>query len=448
MQGNSRRDEGHRRVSLAGVDSTGQWEIRMSEYEHKREAGPAACLIVFCTRSSLFFLFLLHATGLWASTLQVGSDKPYKTIRAAAAAAHDGDIVAIDSGVYAGDVATWRAKNLTVRGIGTSRPHLRADGVNESGKGIWVAQGANFVAENIEFSGATVPDQNGAGIRLESSGNVVIRNCYFHGNENGILGGGDTSTNVTVENSIFENNGYGDGYSHNIYIDYANSFTLRFSYSHKAKIGHNVKSRARYNYILYNRIMDEQTGTASYQVDLPEGGQAYLIGNIIQQGPQASNSTIIAFAAENNNAGTLQFFLVNNTIVNDRSAGQFVSLRSGTSARLVNNIFYGPGTPWTTGGVTIVQSNNYVEPDKKNTVRLAAPDQFDYHLLPDSPCVNAGIQPGTANGYSLSPVWEYGFDAMQLTRSVVGAIDVGAYEQSGSTQDPLTPPQNLRFVSY
>ena len=37
-----------------------------------------------------------------------------------------------------------------------------------------------------------MPDKNGAGIRLEGHG-LVVRNCYFHDNEDGILtdGGGD-----------------------------------------------------------------------------------------------------------------------------------------------------------------------------------------------------------------------------------------------------------------
>jgi hypothetical protein len=65
-----------------------------------------------------------------------------------------------------------------------------------------------------------------------------------------------------------------------------------------AKIGHDVKSRARENYILYNRISDGPDGTASYEVDLPNGGLSYLIGKVIQQGPRTDNNTIVSYGAE------------------------------------------------------------------------------------------------------------------------------------------------------
>src|SRR5262249_26112676 len=130
----------------------------------------------------------LDAVG---ATLQVGSGKPFATVRAAAQAAHDGDVVEIDGGLYKNDVARWSAKNLTVRGVGCRARHVGSNGTNEGGKAIWVVGGANFTAENIEFAGATVPDQNGAGIRAEGTGAFTVRNCYFHDNEDGILGGDD-----------------------------------------------------------------------------------------------------------------------------------------------------------------------------------------------------------------------------------------------------------------
>jgi len=151
-----------------------------------------------------------------------------------------------------------------------------------------------------------------------------------------------------VENSIFEHNGFSDGYSHNIYVGRIHSFRFQCSYSHLARSGHNVKSRARNNYILYNRIMDEDTGNASYEVDLPEGGRSFLISNLIQKGPKAENSALISYAAENTNAGSLDLYVVNNTMVNEGMVdgrprqGPFLQLRSGTQATVVNNILAGP----------------------------------------------------------------------------------------------------------
>ena len=87
-----------------------------------------------------------------------------------------------------------------------------------------------------------------------------------------------------IDSSEFAHNGHGDGYSHNMYIGAVRTFTLRYSYSHDANVGHLVKSRAATNYILYNRLT-EQTGTGSYELDLPNGGLSYVIGNVGPAGP-------------------------------------------------------------------------------------------------------------------------------------------------------------------
>jgi Right handed beta helix region len=181
----------------------------------------------------------------------------------AAAIAKDGQTIHIDAGDYIGDVAQWTQDGLTLRGA-EGRAHMKAAGANYGGKGTWVIKGANTTVENLEFSGAQVPDRNGAGIRFEGK-NLIVRNCYFHHNENGILGGTHDDGEVLVEHSEFAFNGFGDGQSHNIYIGRIRSLTVRFSYLHHAIVGHNLKSRARTNYVMYNRIVDESDGRASYE---------------------------------------------------------------------------------------------------------------------------------------------------------------------------------------
>src|SRR6185437_5874592 len=56
-------------------------------------------------------------------------------------------------------------------------------------------------------------------------------------------------------------------------------------------------------FILYNRLSDEATGTSSYQIDIPNGGLSYVIGNVIEQGPLNDNSTFIAYLEEGTNPG-------------------------------------------------------------------------------------------------------------------------------------------------
>lgn len=354
-----------------------------------------------------------------ASILRVGPGRSLTTPSAAARMAKDGDVIEIDAGTYDGDVAVWRRNNLTIRGAG-GRAHLRAQGRHAEGKAIWVIKGANTTVENIEFSGARVRDRNGAGIRQEGPG-LVVRNCYFHDNENGILGG--RSGEILIEHSEFANNGAGDGHSHNLYIGTVDRFTLRASYVHHARVGHNVKSRARESHILYNRIADEQTGTGSYAIDLPNAGVAFVIGNEIQQGPRTENATLIAYGKEQRKHPAKEFYLINNTLVNDRAeGGVFVFVSEDTErVKILNNIFAGAGTVLRGKGSP---DRNVATPDPGFRDRAG----FDYRLLSGSPAIDAGIEPGVAQGFDLRPVAEYVHKAQERPRLRAGKLDCGAHE--------------------
>ena len=378
------------------------------------------------------FAVFSFATAALGATLQVGPGQTYAKPCAAFAAAKQGDTVEISAtgnGTYDGDVCAIAASNLTIRGIG-GRAHIDAMGMSAQGKAIWVVQGQNTTIENIEFSGATVTDMNGAGIRQEGA-NLTVRNCYFHDNEDGILTGADPTSEIVIESSEFARNGAGDGYSHNMYIGHIKKFTLRYSYSHSAKVGHLVKSRAEENDILYNRLTGESDGTESYEINLPNAGTSYIIGNLIQQGPTTQNSAMLDYGSEGvSNAGS-DLYVVNNTFVNERTAGAtFVSVSTGVTVAAVvkNNIFVGTGTA--ISQASPVQAGNFAS----GNPMLVDSANFDYHLAPGSPCIDAGVDPGSAtSGFSLLPHAQYVQPATFEGRQMVGKIDIGAYELNGGT---------------
>jgi hypothetical protein len=361
-----------------------------------------------------------------ARRLQVGPTRALKFPSDAAAVAQAGDVVEIDAGTYESDATAWNVSRLTLRGV-NGRAHMKSNGTTVQGKGIWVVAGNDTTVENIEFSGAVVPDHNGAGIRADAS-NLTVCNSYFHDNENGIL---DGSGVVLVEYSEFGHNGNcidPNGCAHNMYFSASvTRFTLRYSYSHDAHQGHLVKSRAQENHILYNRIMDE-AGDASYQIDLPQTGRSFIIGNLIQKGTTAENSGVISFGVENANNPVHELYVVNNTIVNDTgSSVQFLSLGGGftPTIRLVNNIFAGSGSVPSGTGIT---STNNLSSSNAAALGLANRAGFDYHLLQSSQAVNAGTAPGTAGSVSLTPTSQYVHPSMREDRPVNGTIDIGAYE--------------------
>jgi hypothetical protein len=349
--------------------------------------------------------------------LRVGPGQPYAVPSQAAAAAKDGDVVEISPALYAGDAAVWRANDLTLRGVG-GRPHLIADGASALGKAIWVIQGNNVLIENIQFSGAKVPDENGAAIRAEAE-KLVIRDCYIHDNQMGILAG-NANADILIENSEFSGS-YGD-HNHNIYMGNIRQFTLQFSYIHHASQGHNVKTRARTNFILYNRIMDEKSGSSSYAIDIPNGGRSYIIGNVIQKGPNAENSSVIAYAAEGATNELQELYVVNNTVVSEFRRGLFLNIHVAPAQLLIlNNIFAGAGVALNT---TTGTHHNLVGHDAMFQNKPA----YDYRLLPNSPAIDAGSDPGVAAGFNLNPQFQYVHPVAHETRKVVGATDLGAFE--------------------
>ncbi len=366
--------------------------------------------------------------------LRVGSGKTYSKIADAAAAAQDGDVIEVDAGTYPDDVIVWRQNHLVVRGVGGGRAHVQGNRVigiasgddRQNGKGLWVTEGSGIRVENIEFSDAKVTDGNGAGIRNDGR-NLTVCNGYFHDNEDGFLG--TAAGTLTIEYSTFSHNGTGDGYTHNVYVDDGGSdgdkLVFQYNDSNNVSIGHTLKTRSRENYILYNRLVDETTGTSSYNIDVPNGGLTYVIGNVIQQGPNTDNSVIVAYGAEGLSSGrTHALYMVNNTLVNDRGSGVFVSTASGaTEFRSINNLYAGGGTVFqgkqpTTATTDVVTSS-------PGFVDGAA---FNYRLTNTSPTVDAGSDPGTASGYALQPQFQVVTGGRREPRPVAGALDAGAYE--------------------
>ncbi len=361
-----------------------------------------------------------------SNVFQVGPTRTYKMPSEVSSIVPDGAVVEIDAGIYSGDATSWNANNLTIRGMG-GKAHLRADGVSTRGKGTWIINGDNVTIDNIEFSGAAVPGSNGAGIRHQG-GNLTIRNAYFHDNENGILTDSNATAEILIEYSEFAYNGAGDGYSHNMYIGNIQKFTFQHNYSHHAKAGHNLKSRARENFILYNKIMDASDGTSSYAIDLPNGGLSVVMGNILQQGPNTGNSSIVAYAAEGGTNPSQALYFVNNTVINDRSSGKFVQISGTPTIKIVNNLFVAGGTVPTGTGVSSnleLAYDNFVD----------APN-YNYHLLPTASAIDIGLDAGSVENINLTPVWEYVEGINRIARGVQGVLDLGAYEFGTETSTP------------
>lgn len=331
-------------------------------------------------------------------TLQVGPQRTIKTIAAAAQLAGDNTIIEVDAGEYAGDVAVWTQANIRLRAVG-GRVRLRAEGQAAEGKGIWVVRSALFSVDGFDFSDARVPGRNGAGIRFES-GKLVVRNCSFTYNEMGLLTSNDGQAVLEVENSEFAYNNRPDGHNHNLYIGRIAHATVVGSYFHHAQTGHLLKSRAALSHILYNRLTDDG-GSASYELEFPNGGVAVVLGNIVRQGPLTENPAVISFGAEGYTWPDNQLYLVNNTLVDELpSGGTWLRVKPGADGVLAaNNLLVGPAAlPAGTSG------------DFRNNFNVA-PSAFQpdgsYRLRANAAVLGKAIDLGSPNGHDLRPQREY-----------------------------------------
>jgi hypothetical protein len=275
--------------------------------------------------------------------LTVGSGQQYSSIAAAVAASQDGDVLQVKAGTYTNDFATISHK-ITIEGIG-GQVNLVATAQPPNGKAILVVNN-DLTLDNISFSGTTVRDGNGAGIRAEGRG-LTVEGSRFLDNEDGILTT-DKAGTVAVRDSEFRGNGTCRlACAHGIYAGHVDALVVersRFSGTHE---GHHVKSRARTTTVAGCMMEEGTDGAASYLIDVPNGGAVLIAGNRMSKGPRSSNpSTAISIGAEGATNPTPSIVVRDNWFVNRQPVPTvFVRNLTGTPAVLQDNRLEGAVVP-------------------------------------------------------------------------------------------------------
>lgn len=300
--------------------------------------------------------------------------------------ARDGDKIQIEAGQY-NDVAYIKQKNLFVQGVGGA-VNIFANGQNAQGKGTWVVDGADLHVENLNFFNARVPDQNGAGLRLQAPG-LYLLGCGFYGNENGILTDNPGAGEIHIEWCDFAYNGFGDGRTHNMYIGDVGKLIVRDTYSRYSKVGHLVKSRAKVTVLEGNRLFE---GTASYAVDIPYGGDLVMRRNVLWQNNDTDNNGLVAYGAEGLKNPGREVIIEYNTIVNEARGVPIVI--NGENVRVVmrRNILITPGT-------LANRTDLRMEENFSRDPGFVNPKKLDFRLRAGSPAQAFGaFAPAIASG--------------------------------------------------
>jgi hypothetical protein len=287
-------------------------------------------------------MFVLSEAG--ARELAVGPGRVLKVPSQAAAIAAEGDVIRIDPGTYA-DCAIWTAPGLLIEATG---PGVVIAGKTCAQKGIFVTEGADITVRGITFADATVVWHNGAGIRAAGD-NLTVELSRFLNNENGILAGGSPDSVLRISDSVFIGNGACiEACAHGVYAGQAiYLLDIRHCVFANTRTAHHIKSRARNTVVRDSRIEDGADGTASYLIDIPDGGNALIQDNVMEKGPHSENPVVaisIGEGSANNSTGVL--IVRDNVFQNDLPAPTaFIRNSTRTPVTVFGNRFSGDVTP-------------------------------------------------------------------------------------------------------
>jgi nitrous oxidase accessory protein NosD len=288
-----------------------------------------------------------------AATLAVGPGQPYRTPSAAAAAAHDGDHITIAAGTYH-DCSVWKANNLTIEGAGPAATVIT--GTPCGGKALFITQGNEITIRNLALQGAHVADFNGAGIRAEG-GDLTIEHVRFADDEDGILTAPGPAR-LVIRDSDFIGDGScagSGGCAHGVYAGHIALLRIEHSRFVGTRIGHHIKSRAQRTEVIGCDLRDGADGTASFAVDVPNGGALLLRDTYIEKGPHADNHTAAVMIGEEGvTQPTPGITIDHNTFrVDGDYRSYLVDNKTTTPAELTGNILQGNALPLSGNGSVV-----------------------------------------------------------------------------------------------
>jgi hypothetical protein len=365
----------------------------------------------------------------------VGPDGQPFTLQQALAQARDGDTIELLPGEYSAPNLLLQQRRLTLRGLaaGAQRPVLRGVPL-EGGAGrppgsasraLLTQRGGQLRVENIEFRGARSAEGAGAGIRQEG-GTLQVVGSAFYDNEHGILALADDDAVIEIEDTQFGLAPRVPGsLPHLLNVGRIARLSVQGSRFQQGYEGHMIKSRARESFIGYNFLHDGNTGATSYQIELPLGGLATVIGNVIGQSPEARNRVMLAYGAEGSAWPRNALYVAHNTFINGLALPAWFlrvwaeNLPPDTKVLGVNNLLVG-------GGVfelgVRAPFKHFGGNRHARRGMLADAATYAFELPPDSVWRGSGINPRDVQGVDLAPQaefsWPMGRQPLPAGRSI------------------------------
>jgi hypothetical protein len=321
--------------------------------------------------------------------------------------AADGDTIELLPGDYGPLHLVLEDRRLTLRGLGENRPVIDGGGRMGEARALITVRGGDVVLENLELRGARATNAQGAGV-LQQGGRLTLRGVRLRDNEQGVMALNDPEAVVIVEDSEFGMAPRVEGGLHHL-LNVGRIARLQVSGSRfqQGFEGHLIKSRAAVTDIRHNLIHDGPRGGVSYEIELPLGGEATIIGNVIGQGSQTQNPVMVAYGSEGSVWPRNRLVMAHNTLLNYmRLPAWFLRtwpdrLPPDTEVVAVNNLLVG-------GGVFSLSNRGHFEGNRHVMFRsLRDADTYAFELAPDARARGQGVDPRGVRGLDLSPGGEF-----------------------------------------
>jgi hypothetical protein len=357
---------------------------------------------------------LTLAVSLWvcclsqAAEFHVSRSIDLQVKLAEAQANGEDDIIFLAAGTYVGtfSYSSEEANDLTIKPEADLTPEQVILDAESLGRLLYLNAGeneVNFVIERVtcKRGKAVLP---GAGLFLETAGNINIVDCI-----------------ITSNSSYSSNNGGG------IYISSANAINFN-----------------------KNVIMSNYAASSGGGIYVSLVNIIHFINNIIVNNNASYDGGLhIRLSSE--------FNFINNTVTGNKasSSSSIDGIYIGVSEHqakiyIANNIIWGNddgGDIYLTGGIVELYTNNYkgIAGSFKTSIgnidqdpSFVAPEEGDYHLSLGSPCINSGY-----NEASNLPAT----DKDGNSRIINDFVDMGAYELTDSFSfDPHPADSNNNWT--
>jgi hypothetical protein len=364
-------------------------------------------------------------TEKWVIAVQGTQQQPF-TVRGVASASGQLPVIDGRNATTRSSINFWNEERAVIKIGGANTPAVQEPS--------WI------VLENLDIRSGRPPYQftgrngassyadNAASVFVETGRNLTIRNCILRDSGNGLFVA-HTTRNILIEGcSIYDNGIENSAYQHNTYTA-AIGIVYQFNNFGPLRtncLGNNLKDRSaglvvRYNWIESgNRQLDLVDAEDSMDlVNDPGYRKTFVYGNMLVEPEGAGNSQIVHYGGDSGSLsfyrkGTLHFY--NNTVVSTRT-GNTTLLRLSTNDETCdcrNNIVWTTATGshlalLSEAGVLHLRNNwlksGWVASHGSLTgtlyddgANLTGSDpgfidsvSQDYHLVQQSPCVNAGV---------------------------------------------------------